>query len=329
MSSLRSIVSLDHACPAPRPLPPAPVAAAAPQTPMTRVLVAGAGLGTAAMALTTTGDLSTTYYACVQQSSGGTIPDALRAQTRVTWPTESRLLTTHLPLRAGARVADICCGIGDFAAQLHDDVPGLEITAVDWSASAIAMAREHRGARAIDHITADATRLPLPDDHFDVVLCRHALQTMPTDVRAAVIAELVRICRPGGAVYITNEKISLCYGSPEDERIAEGYAAAAEAWRLSGADIECGPRQSSWLREAGLADVKTVPWTVSSDADPAGFVALVDRWEPLYLAMAADAGLDELALQRITRGFAAHRRAAMAGHAGWPLWSSFGRKPGA
>jgi hypothetical protein len=35
------------------------------------MLAAGAGLGTGAMALTTTGDLSTTYYACVQLSTGG------------------------------------------------------------------------------------------------------------------------------------------------------------------------------------------------------------------------------------------------------------------
>ena len=289
MSSLRRIVSSDHASPAPRLLPPAPSVA--------------------------------------HPASGGTIPDALRAQTRVTWSGESQLLAAHLPLRAGARVADICCGIGDFIAQLHDDVPGLELTAVDWSASGIELAREHRGARAIDYIIADATCLPLPDDHFDVVMCRHALQTMPAEVRREVLAEMVRICRPGGVVYVTNEKISLCYGSPEDEHITEGYGLAAEAWRLSGADIECGPRQSAWLREAGLAGVTTVPWTVASDADPAGFVALVDRWEPLYLAMAADVGLDELARQRIARGFAAHRRAAMAGHAGWPLWSSYGRKP--
>jgi len=76
-------------------------------------------------------------------------------------------------------------------------------------------------------------------------------------------------------------------------------------------------------------DVRTVPWIVASDADPTGFAELVDHWEPLYLSMARDAGLDATCLERIRLGFAAHRRAATDGHAGWPLWSSFGCKPAA
>lgn len=259
-------------------------------------------------------------------ASGGTIGAVLQAQTRVTWPLEAELLASHLPLRPGARVADICCGVGDFAVRLHDGFPGLEITGVDWSAAGIAEAQRDCGARAIEYITADATCLPLPDGHFDAVLCRHALQTMPAPVRDAAVRELVRICRPGGVVYISNEKLSACHGSPEAETIRDGYAVAAEAWRLGGADIERGPEQGAWLQAAGLVEVATVPWSVTSDADPDGFAAMVAGWEPLYLRMACDAGLDEPTLDRIRRGFAAHRRAARIGHAGWPIWSSFGRK---
>lgn len=260
-------------------------------------------------------------------TSGGTIPGALRAQTRLTWPLESQLLAARLPLRPGARVADICCGVGDFVALLHDAFPGLEITAADWSEAGIGLAQQERGARAIDYLAADATDLPFADDSYDVVLCRHALQTMPGPVRRAVVGELVRICRPGGFVYVTNEKVSMCYGSPHDDRIAEGYAVASAAWRRTGADIECGPEQSGWLRAAGLEAVVTTPWIVTSDPDPAGFVALIDQWEPLYLEMARDVGLEPAAWRTIQHGFAAHRRAARTGHAGWPIWSSLGRKP--
>lgn len=47
------------------------------------------------------------------------------------------------------------------------------------------------------------------------------------------------------------------------------------------------------------------------------------------MAMAREAGLDEGAVQRLVRGLVAHRRAAETGHAGWPIWSSFARKPAA
>lgn len=137
----------------------------------------------------------------------------------------------------------------------------------------------------------------------------------------------MRICRPGGHLYLTNEKNSPCYGSPGDMEIAECYRLVAEVFQVAGMDIECGPAQAGWLHEAGLVQVETIPRIVASDADREGFHAVLQRWEPSFLDTARSVGFGNDALRKMQLGFAAHRRAALQGHAGWPIWSTLARKP--
>jgi ubiquinone/menaquinone biosynthesis C-methylase UbiE len=51
-------------------------------------------------------------------------------------------------------------------------------------------------------IWQDARRLPFDDDTFDSVTCLEALEFTPSP--AEVVAELVRVLRPGGVVLVTN-----------------------------------------------------------------------------------------------------------------------------
>lgn len=51
----------------------------------------------------------------------------------------------------------------------------------------------------------------LRDNQFDFVTCRHSLQIF--DRPEMLLRELYRICKPGGRVYITNEKIRIVWAS--------------------------------------------------------------------------------------------------------------------
>jgi 2-polyprenyl-3-methyl-5-hydroxy-6-metoxy-1,4-benzoquinol methylase len=71
---------------------------------------------------------------------GGFIP-ILRNQTRLTWRHERHLLPKH-GLKPGMSVADICCGIGDFAVLLQKEFRPERILALDHSKSSLDYARK-------------------------------------------------------------------------------------------------------------------------------------------------------------------------------------------
>ncbi|MEV0144560.1 MULTISPECIES: class I SAM-dependent methyltransferase [unclassified Nonomuraea] len=74
---------------------------------------------------------------------------------------------------------------------------GWDALVADYSETAVELARE-RGLRAIQ---ADARKLPLPDESYDLVLAFDVLEHIDEDDRAA--AEITRVLRRGGTALIT------------------------------------------------------------------------------------------------------------------------------
>jgi hypothetical protein len=93
-------------------------------------------------------------------------------------------------LPAGSRLIDVGAGNSPYR-ELFDH---LHYESTDWEHSV------HPGARAVDHI-GPAHDLPVPDESYDAVLCTQVLEHVPNP--EAVIAELHRILRPGGRLYMT------------------------------------------------------------------------------------------------------------------------------
>ncbi|MEM6824585.1 MAG: class I SAM-dependent methyltransferase [Pseudomonadota bacterium] len=61
--------------------------------------------------------------------------------------------------------------------------------------------------------TADLTKLPFPEDDFDLVICSHVLEHVPDD--AAAFSEIARVLKPGGqALLLTPYAMD---GKPTDE----------------------------------------------------------------------------------------------------------------
>jgi 2-polyprenyl-3-methyl-5-hydroxy-6-metoxy-1,4-benzoquinol methylase len=137
----------------------------------------------------------------------GFIP-ILRAQTRMTWRHERNILPRH-GLRRGMSVADICCGIGDFAVLVQREFRPCRLLAIDHAPQSLKYATrvaDQSGIDGIEYCQGDAANLLVEDDQFDFVTCRHSLQVF--DRPELILSELFRICKPGGRVYITNEKNS-------------------------------------------------------------------------------------------------------------------------
>lgn len=258
---------------------------------------------------------------------GGSFDNGLSAQNRLTWPHERLLLRRH-GLEPHRSVASICCGGGHFETLLAQEIDVREIVALDRDPEAVAHAQARANGLPVFFETGDATRLPWPDDGFDFVICRHALQTMPRAVREEALSEIVRVTRPGGRVYLTNEKNSHCTGAPDTRAIDAGFRLVAALWEAYDMDIECGPEQGGWLRDLGLEDLRVDHMTIPSLHDPETFADVAEAWRTTFVDMALAAGWKGHRLRSLNNGLLAWRLAALDGLASWPIWVASARKPG-
>jgi SAM-dependent methyltransferase len=98
----------------------------------------------------------------------------------------------------GARWLDVGCGTGIFTELALEACAPASVVAVDPAAAQIEQARGKPVARRVDFRVADARELPFPDDVFDVVTSALVINFIPD--RARALAEMRRVCRPGGVV---------------------------------------------------------------------------------------------------------------------------------
>lgn len=255
----------------------------------------------------------------------------LRTQTKMTWRHERTILPRH-GMRPGIVMADICCGIGDFAVLVKKEFQPTRIVALDHSKASLAYARDMAasfGIADIEYTYGDASEMLIEDNQFDLVTCRHSLQIF--DRPTVLLKELYRICKPGGRVYITNEKNSHCLGEPRSQSIQWTYNEVAKLFSHFDMDVELGPKSRRYLIDAGFDDILMESFMVTNlDGDPQDFADVIAAWENVYAGeMAVKRGDPPEFIERFRQGFRDHIFAALhpRGYAGWPIWAASGRKP--
>lgn len=263
--------------------------------------------------------------------SDGLLP-VLRAQTSVIWKHEKAMLTRH-GLQPGASVADICCGIGDFAMLVWRNFAPERVVAVDhyrpFLEYARAVARDF-GADEIEYQAGDAAALLLADDSFDFVTSRLALQIF--DRPAEILAELKRICRPGGRVYVTNEMMGHIYAYPKDVPVTWAYQLIPQMAASLGMDVNFGPKARAYLEDSGFLDVRVDLLEVNNlNSDLGDFAAVAAGWRDYVVGEVATAtGQSAETIERLRSALedflyvVENRR----GFATWPIYVASGRKPG-
>jgi ubiquinone/menaquinone biosynthesis C-methylase UbiE len=121
------------------------------------------------------------------------------------FPAVAGALVGLLDLRGGERVLDVACGTGHASLALSALLPRGEVTAVDFSAGMLGVARDKAsaaGARNIRFLRQDMHDLDLPPASFDAVVCSFGLffaQDMETQLR-----RLVSLLRPGGRIAVSS-----------------------------------------------------------------------------------------------------------------------------
>jgi SAM-dependent methyltransferase len=112
------------------------------------------------------------------------------------------MLCEALDVAAGERVLDVAAGNGN--AALAAARRGCEVTASDYVPALLEGTRARAAAEGLTIAVkeADAEALPFDDGTFDVVLSTFGVMFTPDQERSA--SELLRVCRPGGRVGLTN-----------------------------------------------------------------------------------------------------------------------------
>ena len=107
------------------------------------------------------------------------------------------------PPAAGGAILDLCTGTGDLAlAYRAAAAPGVRVVGADFCRPMLDRAAEKsaRSQAAVEWVEADAMDLPFPAAAFDLVTVAFGLRNIADTARG--LAEMARVCRPGGRLAI-------------------------------------------------------------------------------------------------------------------------------
>ncbi len=211
------------------------------------------------------------------------------------WGPCTRETALKAGLSKGMKVADFGCGVGTVSAMFAEIVgPGGRVTAVDLSAAQLDQARA-RGAKAalanIEFLEADATTTGIPGGSLDFVFCRFLLLHLPQPL--AGLAEMKRVLRPGGILFVEDADLSSGYTIPPCaiDRFGDLYVRLGAA---RGLDYTLGRRLHQLVHDAGFIDRavrlnqpaylggrerRAFEWSLEEAADALASVGLCSRPE--------------------------------------------------
>lgn len=133
---------------------------------------------------------------------------------------------THMDISPGDTVVDVGCGPGVDTVPLAEllggsgKVIGIDIDE-EMLAEAEKAAQSMRQGAKIEHRPGSATALPLDDNTADSSRAERLLQVLPPELEHPVVAELVRVTRPGGRIVMVDAdwgSASVDFSDPQLER---------------------------------------------------------------------------------------------------------------
>jgi len=231
------------------------------------------------------------------------------------WRTAENSAGYLLPrLAPGARVLDAGCGPGTITADLAALVAPGQVVAVDAAAHVLADAQaeaDRREQRNVRLQVGDVYRLGFRDGTFDVAHAHQVMQHLADPV--AALAEMRRVCRPGGIVAARDGDYGGMFWFPDDPALQEWRALYQRAARLLGGEPDAGRRMLHWARAAGFAqiEVSASSWCFST-ADERSW------WGGLWAERLTESGFAD---QVISHGLASRADLERLAQA-WRSWAS-------
>jgi ubiquinone/menaquinone biosynthesis C-methylase UbiE len=217
----------------------------------------------------------------------------LATQAAAIWPQEDPLLLRYR-LPEDCRILDVGCGTGEVSARLARRYAKAKVIGIDVLEGPLAIARGRYPdvASRLEFQVGDAFHLAFPNASFDLTVCRHMLQAVPDPEK--VLAELVRVTRPGGWLHVLSEDYGMLHmmsGPLDPDRFWQlGPVQFAEK---TGTDARFGRKTWSTIRALGVEELRVDYAIVDTlRVDRAVFAGIIIAWRDGYTdALAAQAGL--------------------------------------
>jgi len=107
-----------------------------------------------------------------------------------------------LALEGHERILDVACGTGELERRLFARWANLRIIGVDLCPKMLAQAQAKHIAGAVTWIEGDASNLPIPDSHFDVVICANSFHYFRKPMDS--LKEIWRCLAPSGRLILVD-----------------------------------------------------------------------------------------------------------------------------
>jgi len=213
----------------------------------------------------------------------------LAAQTEAIWPQERELIAAY-GLPANVDVLDVGSGTGEFTARLAEFLPRAQLLGIEILPQHVAYARRRypQLAPRLEFREGDAFALDLPDDHFGFVACRHMLQSVPEPQR--VIAELIRVTRPGGRLHLLVEDYGMIHAYPTRQDL-DGFWQRAMAGFVKAMHVDPRIGRRAWneLSTRGIRQLAVNYITVDTLRVPRDVMATIfESWGEGYAPTVAE-----------------------------------------
>ena len=159
---------------------------------------------------------------------------------------------------AADTVLDVACGPGLVACEFA--LRAQHVTGIDLTPRMIEEAEERQLAKGLTNLSwqlGDVLPLPFPDSSFSIVLTRYSFHHF-LDPKA-VLAEMIRVCRPGGKVLVVDVV------QPPEKAVA--YDHLEKLRDPSHVHALTSPEMADLITASGLVKVQTARYKVEGELE--------------------------------------------------------------